>query len=167
VLEKAAAGAYLGPLTFHILSRAIKDGLISFNRKDEFLSWPTLQTKDLNAFQHEPLTGKGLVAELFGKDELDALRSFMYIASIVTERGGLISAAAVAAAVEKAGEGYDPLVPVRIAVEGTTFVIYKGMRSALESYLHIMLNKNKPRSYAIAPVEQASLLGAAVAALSK
>jgi len=41
------------------------------------------------------------------------------------------------------------------------------MRPALESYLHIMLNRDKPRSYAITPVEQASLMGAAVAALVK
>jgi hexokinase len=46
-------------------------------------------------------------------------------------------------------------------------MIYKGMRKALDSYLHIMLNSGKPRSYVMAPVEQASLFGAAVAALSK
>ena len=166
VLEKAVSGAYLGPLTFHILCRAIKDGLFSFKKQDEFLSWPTMQTKDLNAFMHEPLSGAGAIGGLFGKDELDALRSFVYITSMVTERGGLFAAAMVAAAVDKAGEGFDPFIPVRIAVEGTTYLIYKGMRSALESYLHIMLNREKPRSYSIAPVEQASLFGAAVAALS-
>jgi hexokinase len=63
--------------------------------------------------------------------------------------------------------GHDPFAPVRIAVEGTTYMIYKGMREALESYLNVMLNLNKPRSYIIAPVEQASLFGAAVAALSE
>jgi hexokinase len=46
-------------------------------------------------------------------------------------------------------------------------MIYKGMRTALESYLHTMLFAEKPRTYVIAPVEQASLFGAAVAALSK
>jgi len=167
ILEKACSGAYLGPLTFHILCRAVKDGLVSFKRADEFLSWPTIQTRDLNTFLHEPLSGTGPIAELFGKDELDAITSFVYLASIVTERGGLLSAAVVAAAVEKTGAGFDPFVPVRIAVEGTTYLVYKGMRTALESYLHIMLNRNRTRSYVIAPVEQASLLGAAVAALSK
>ena len=165
-MEKATSGAYLGPLTFHILSRAIKDGVLSFDKSDEFLSWPYMHTKDLNAFMHEPLAGKGPVGELFGKDERDALASFVYLTSIVTERGAIISAAVVAAAVEKAGAGFDPFVPVRVAVEGTTFMIYKGMRNALESHLHVMLNREKPRSYIIAPVEQASLLGAAVAALS-
>ena len=172
-LEKAAAGAYLGPLTFHILKQAIYDKLFSFRKQDEFLSWPTLETRYLNEFMHEPLARKGMIGELFGKDERDALACFVYLTSIITERGGLLSAGIVAAAVEKAAAayegapGFDPFVPVRVAVEGTTYMIYKGMRSALESYLHIMLNGKKPLSYAIAPVEQASLMGAAVAVLSK
>jgi hexokinase len=166
-LEKASSGAYLGPLTFHILKQAVKDGVLKFGKSDEFLAWPTLQTRDLNAFMHEPLAMQGPIGALFGKDERSALASFVYLTSIVTERGALLAAAAVAGAVEKAGSGYDPFVPVRVAVEGTTYLIYKGMRAALESWLHVMLNKGKPRSYAVAPVEQASLFGAAVAALSK
>jgi hexokinase len=46
-------------------------------------------------------------------------------------------------------------------------MVYKGMRRALESHLHQMLITKKPRPYVISPVEQASLFGAAVAALSK
>jgi len=169
-LEKAVAGAYLGPLTFHILRRAVREDVLSFRGAEEFLSLPGLQTRDLNEFMHEPLSGKGLLAELFGKDDRDGLAGFVYLASIVAERGALLAAALVAAAVEKTAAAYDsecdPFVPVRVAVEGTTFMIYKGMRSALEAHLHVMLNRDKPRSYAIAPVEQASLLGAAVAALT-
>ena len=165
-MEKASSGAYLGPLSFHVIKQALKDGLLSFKKQEEFLSWPILQTKDLNAFMHEPLAGRGPIGELFGKDERQALASFVYLASIVTERGAVFSAAVLAAAVEKASAGFDPFVPVRVAVEGTTYMIYKGMRKALESHLHVILNKRKPRSYTIAPVEQASLLGAAVAALS-
>jgi len=73
----------------------------------------------------------------------------------------------LAATVIKAGGGYEPYSPVRVAVEGTTYLIYKGMRRALESHLHQMLIKEKPRPYIVSPVEQASLFGAAVAALSK
>ena len=165
-LEKAAAGGYLGPLTFHFIKQAVRDGLIKFRRSDEFLSWPTMQTKDLNAFQHEPLNMQGPIASLFGPDEIDALACFCYLTSIVTERGAMLSAAVVAGAVERISAGFNPFSPVRIAVEGTTFMIYKGMRNALESWLHIMLNNGKPRSYSVTPVEQASLFGAAVAALS-
>jgi hexokinase len=165
-LEKAAAGAYLGPLTFHILKQAFADGVLRFNRSAEFAAWPNLETRTLNEFMHTPLAMEGPIGELFGKDELDAIRSLAYLTSIVTRRGAVFSAAVVAAAVERMDTGDDPFAPVRIAVEGTTYMIYKGMREALESYLNIMLNLKKPRSYIIAPVEQASLFGAAVAALS-
>ncbi|MDR1108897.1 MAG: hexokinase [Spirochaetaceae bacterium] len=164
-LEKSTAGAYLGPLTLHILKQAVRDGVLNFKKSGEFLSRPTLQTRDLNAFMHAPLTGEGPIGELFGPDEADALTSLVYLTSLVTERAALFSAALVAAAVERTGAGYDPLVPVRVAVEGTTYVMYKGMREALESYLHTILVSPMPRSYVISPVEQASLFGAAVAAL--
>jgi hexokinase len=164
--EKASSGAYLGPLTLHILKTAVREGLLKFRKSDTLLSWPTLQTKDLNGFMHAPLAMEGPLAELFGPDERDAIATLSYLTSIVTKRGALLSAAVVAAVVERTGAGYDPFVPVRIAVEGTTYMIYKGMREALESWLHVMLNRDGPRSYVIAPVEQASLLGAAVAALS-
>ncbi|MCL2205653.1 MAG: hexokinase, partial [Treponema sp.] len=95
-----------------------------------------------------------------------ALSSVVYLASIVTERAALLSAAMVAAAVEKSGDCFDPFAQGGIAVEGTTYIRYSGMRRALESYLHVMLNRKKPRPYTIAPVQQASLLGAAAAALS-
>jgi hexokinase len=73
----------------------------------------------------------------------------------------------LAATVQRLNAGLEPYSPVRIAVEGTTYMIYKGMRRAIESHLHQMLSKEKPRPYVISPVEQASLFGAAVAALSK
>jgi len=167
LLEKASAGAYLGPLTFHILKQAINDDVLAFKRSAEFASWPALETRYLNEFMNAPLSKEGPVGELFGNDELDAIRSFAYLTSIVTKRGAMFSAAIVAAAVERMDKGYDPFAPVRIAVEGTTYMIYRGMREALESYLHVMLNRDKPRSYIISPVEQASLFGAATAALSR
>ncbi|GHU96799.1 hexokinase [Spirochaetia bacterium] len=164
--EKASSGAYMGPLTLHILKQAVREGLFTFKKSDELLAWPTLQTRDLNEFMHAPLTGEGPLGRLFGPDERDAIATLSYLTSIVTKRGALFSAAVVAAMVEKTGAGCDPFVPVRIAVEGTTYMIYKGMRESLEASLHLMLNRDGPRSYVIAPVEQASLLGAAVAAFS-
>jgi hexokinase len=66
--------------------------------------------------------------------------------------------------VERIQSEYEPYAPIRIAVEGTTFMVYKGMRRSLEAWLHTMLVKDRPRPYVLAPVEQASLFGAAVAA---
>jgi hexokinase len=171
-LEKAAAGAYLGPLTLHILKQAVKDGVIRFEKSGELLAMPHLETRTFNEFARAPLAAEGPVGSLFGPDEDGALGSVQYLASIITERAALFSAAVLAATVERimaggGGFGFEPYAPVRIAVEGTTYLIYKGMRPALEAWLHLMLVRDRPRPYVIAPVEQASLFGAAVAALSK
>jgi hexokinase len=164
--EKACAGAYLGPLTLHILQRAVRDKALRFKKAGEFLAWQTLQTRDLNAFLRAPFSAEGPMGKLFDTDERDALSAAVYLASLLTERAALFSAAVVAAMVDRTGAGYDPAAPVRIAVEGTTYAAYHGLRRALESYLHAMLSRIGPRNYSIAPVEQASLFGAAVAALT-
>jgi hexokinase len=149
------------------MKQAIRDKVLVFKKADEMIALPTLQTRDVNEFMHDPLTGKGPIGALFGADERDALSSFVYLTSVITKRAGIFTSTAIAAAIEKMSAGYDPMVPVRVAVEGTTYVIYKGLRETLESNLHILMNAKGPRSYIISPVEQASLFGAAVAALSK
>jgi len=166
-LEKATAGAYLGPLTLHILKQAITDNVIQFKKSDELMGMQHLETRYLNEFTHSPLCAQGPIGSLFSPDENDALAAVQYITSIVTERAALFSAAVLAAIVERINPGFEPYSPVRIAVEGTTYMIYKGMRRSLESYLHQMLYRDKPLPYVISPVEQASLFGAAVAALSR
>jgi hexokinase len=166
-LEKASAGAYLGTLTLHILKQAIKDKVLCFKKSDELLNMVQLETRFLNEFTHAPLSSNGPLGSLFAPDESDALATVQYITSIVTERGALFSAAVLAATVLKTDSGYEPYSPVRIAVEGTTYLIYKGMRRSIESYLHQILFREKPRPYTVSVVEQASLFGAAVAALSK
>jgi hexokinase len=166
-LEKATAGAYLGPLTLQILKQAIKDKVLQFNKSQEFLEMPHLETRSLNEFTHAPLVAQGPLGSLFAPKESGALAAVQYLVSIVTERGALFSAAVLAATILKTDASYEPYSPVRVAVEGTTYLVYKGMRRSLESYLHQMLFREKPRPYVVSPVEQASLFGAAVAALSR
>ncbi|MDR1232343.1 MAG: hexokinase [Spirochaetaceae bacterium] len=167
--EKVSAGAYLGPLSLHILKQAVRDGVLSFKKQDEFLAWPTLETKDLNTFMRFPLAKEGKVAVLFDDDERDALASLACLVSIITRRGALVAASVLAGTAEHIAERVFPysFAPIRIAVEGTTFLMYKGMRQALESYLFRMLDREKPIPYVMSPVENASLNGAAVAALCK
>jgi hexokinase len=46
-------------------------------------------------------------------------------------------------------------------------MVVRGLRPAFEAYLHQMLSQKAPRRVVVSPVEQASLFGAAVAALSR
>jgi hexokinase len=165
-LEKATSGAYLGPLTFHILKQAINDKVIRFKKSDEFLAMPQLGSRILNQFLRTPLAAEGPLGSLLGPDEGGALAAIQYIASIITERGALFAASVLAATVERMQAGFEPYSPVRIAVEGTTYMVYKGMRRSVDAWLHTLLFREKPRPYVISPVEQASLFGAAVAAVS-
>ena len=167
LLEKASSGAYLGPLTLHILKQAVKDKLITFAKSDELLAMPTLETRYLNDFSRASLLREGPLASLFENSETAALAATQYITSIITERGALFSAAALAATIIKTNAGLEPYAPVGVAVEGTTYLIYKGMRRSIESWLHQIMIHDFPCSYVVAPVEQASLFGAAVAALSR
>lgn len=166
-LEKTTSGAYIGPLTQHILKQAVRDKVVRFAKSGEFLAMPQIETRYLNEFSRFPLAGEGPIGSLFAKDEGDALAAVQYLASIVTERGALFSAAVIAAMLERMQASGEPYAPVRIAVEGTTYMLYKGMRRSLDSWLHMLLYREKPCPYIIAPVEQASLFGAAVAAISK
>jgi hexokinase len=159
------AGAYLGDLSLTILKQAVADGLLRFARADELLARKALQTRDLNAFLHAPLSGDGGFGGLFSKGEQDAISTVVYLCSIINERAALLSAGILAGTVLHMDAGRDPNRPVRIAVEGTTYLIYHQVRRSLEAYLHTMINRSGPRAYIIAPVEQASLFGAAVAGL--
>jgi hexokinase len=160
--EKASAGAYLGPLTLHILKRAALDGVLRFKKSAALLALPSLQTLELNEFLNNPLALKGPLGSLFDRDERDALASTSYLASIISERAALLAAVIIAGAVEHINAGFDPHAPVRIAVEGTTYIRYFQIRKALCAHLHRLLSAHSPRYYIISPVEQASLFGGAV-----
>jgi hexokinase len=163
--EKATAGAYLGPLSLHILKRAVKDGVLCFRRSAELLAMERLMTRDLNILLQAPLSLGGPVGRLFERDEADALKTLLYIESILTERAALTAASMLAAVVEHCGEAYNPLAPVRIAVEGTTFSVYHFLGEALRARFHTIINSGSQRFCIMEPVKQASLFGAAAAAL--
>jgi hexokinase len=164
--EKATAGAYLGPLSLHILKRAVKDGVLRFRRSSELLATERLATKDLNLLLQAPLSLAGPLGSLFGADEAGALKTLMYIEAILTERAALVAASILAAVVEHCGAACNPFAPARIAVEGTTFSVYHFLQEALRARFHGIVNRAGPRFYLIEPVKQASLFGAAAAALT-
>lgn len=163
--EKVISGAYLGPLSLHILKRAVKDGLLRFEKSAELLAMDRLATKEINEFLQAPLVAGGPIASLFAPDEDDARKTVICLESIITERAALITASALAAIASHCGSARDPLAPMRIAVEGSTFSMYHFLEEAVRARLRSMLNADGPRFCVVQTVEQASLFGAAVAAL--
>jgi hexokinase len=164
--EKAVSGAYLGPLYLFILKDAIRAGVVRARHQEELLALPSLASGTLNDFLHAPFSRKGGLSALFDADETEAVSAAVRIGAILSERAGLFAAALVAGTVEHVNGGTTPESPIRIAVEGTTFLRFFHLREALEAHLHAALFAKSPRFYLLRPVEQASLLGAAFAAAS-
>ncbi len=165
--EKTMSGAYLGGLVLFTLKQAVADGVLVLKDAASLSALASLPTKDVTSFMRAPLSGEGALSALLSKEGPETVSAATYLCSILIERAALFSAASVAAAAERTAAGYDPLSPIRVAVEGTTFMVVRGLRPAFEAYLHRMLCAKAPRRVVVAPVEQASLYGAAVAALTK
>ena len=165
--EKTMAGAYLGGLVLFMLKQALADGVLILSDPKALSGLAALPTKDVTSFMRAPYSGEGSLSALLCKEDRAAVSTATFLCSILIERAALFAAASIAAAVERTGAGFDPLSPVRVAVEGTTFMVVRGLRPAFESYLHQMLSAKAPRKVVVSPVEQASLFGAAVAALSR
>jgi hexokinase len=166
--EKACSGAYLGPLFHHIVARALSDGALRLKKADAFLqaeagAGKKFQTGEINEFLCNPFACSGRFGSLFDSDEREAIAGVLFLASIVSERAALLSACVLTGIIEHIAAGFDPIAPVRIAVEGTTYLRFYRLRAALESRLHTLLSAESPRYCTIAPVQQASLFGAAAA----
>ncbi len=165
-MEKTMAGAYLGGLALFTLKRAIQDGVLAMRNPEAILELAALPTLNVTAFLRSPFGGEGILSQVFSSEDREAASAAAFLLAILVERAGMFSAATVAAAAIRTDGGYDPLSPLRVAVEGTTFMVVRGLRTAFEAHLHRLLSYNAPRSLVISPVEQASLFGAAVAAFS-
>lgn len=165
--EKTMSGAYLGGLVLFMLKQAVADGVLRLSDPGTLTGMTSLPTKDVTSFMRAPRSGEGALSTLLAKEENDSVATVTFLCSILIERAALFSAASVAAAAERTSAGYDPLSPIRVAVEGTTFMVVRGLRPAFEAYLHRMLCAKTPRRIVVSPVEQASLYGAAVAALTR
>jgi hexokinase len=163
-MEKAIAGAYLGQLSLHVLKHAVRDGVLCFKKSAELLEMERLETKDLNTLLQAPFSLDGPLGKLFDSSEVDAIRSLVYIESIITERSALLAASSIAAVIKHCGGAYDPLTPVRVAIEGTTFSLFHFLCDAVKSHVHEMLNADSPQFCIMETVDQASLFGAATAA---
>jgi hexokinase len=163
--EKMISGAYLGPLCLQTIHKACDDGLFAKSAADALWQIPELDTKDMNAFLLYPYGNNPLAnACKQGKNE-DALTLY-YIADRLTERAAKLTAINLSAMAIKSGQGTDPTRPICIVAEGTTFYQMKGLKSRVEFYLKQYLENKLGIYYDIISVDNATLIGAAIAGLT-
>jgi hexokinase len=163
--EKMFSGAYFGPLCLKALQQANKQGLFSKAVSDELPGTEKLQTIDVNSFLLYPQGDNPLaVSCAVGNNQDRAV--VWYLLDGLIERAALVVAAMLSTVVIETDKGSDPCEPVCITAEGTTFYELKSLREKIESYLRSFLQDKHGRFFELVRVEDATLIGAAIAGLT-
>ncbi len=162
--EKMISGAYLGRLGFAVLRAAAEAGLFSPAATAELAGWELLSNKHLDDFcGGRPLTDNPFLAPVFCGADRDAVRR---LCTPVYARAAVLTAVNLASAILKTGEGHDPVSPVCVNVDGSTYyrTLTGDFQQRVQRELGALL---EPRgiAYELIRVEESPIIGAAVAGL--
>jgi hexokinase len=163
--EKMFSGGYLGSLCLKALQEACKQGLFSRTVSAELLRTEGLQTKDVNSFMRYPQGDNPLAVSCRGRTSQDRA-AVWYVLDGFIERAALVVAAMLSSVVIETDKGSDPCEPVCITAEGTTFYELKSLKEKIEDYLRSFLQDKHGRFFEFVHVEDATLIGAAIAGLT-
>jgi len=165
-LEKVSSGGYFGPLCSVVLQEAVEKDLFSDKAAAALKKLPVLKTLYPDNFLHNPQEEKNPLVEALKEGSEEDREILYWLIDGLLERAAKVIAGSLAALVLRNEGGHSPLHPVCLTVDGTTFYAYKNFRSRVESYLDAILVDKHQRYYEIIRVEDAPLLGAAIAALT-
>lgn len=164
IFEKMIAGVYMGTLGLTVLQCAARDGFFSKPVADGILGWTSLTTIDFDNFVANPYVAKGAFSELPLTDE--DRRAIQALGEPLFVRAANLTAVNIASAVLRCGEGHDPLHPVCVTIDGSTYYKTRScmFRSRVEQGLREILGKRGVYFDTIC-VEDAPLIGSAIAGL--
>ena len=165
VFEKMISGAYIGPLCQTTAVAAAQAGLFSAKVAGR-LTGITTTTRDISSFLSQPEGGENpLSMALDGVPEQDVTTLYCLVDALV-ERAAKLTAINLSSVALKSGKGRNPCRPVCIVAEGTTFYRLKSLRQKIECHLKQYLIEREQVYYEIVNVENATLIGAAIAGLT-
>jgi hexokinase len=163
--EKMISGAYLGPLFLRTAQKACTENMFSNNVAGSIWQMKTLDTKEMNDFLCWP-ESDNTIANICKQGNQDDVLTLYYIADRLAERAAKLTAINLSAMAVKSGQGTDPTKPICIVAEGTTFYQMKDLKFLTEFYLKQYLENKLGIYYEIISVENATLIGAAIAGLT-
>jgi len=165
IFEKMISGAYLGEICFLTIQKACEDGLFSSGAAEAISQMRGLETKQLNDFMFYPYGENPLATACKCGDSDDAIKLY-YLADRMVERAAKLAAVNLSAMAIKSGCDTRPDKPLCIVAEGTTFYQMKGLKSKVEFYLKQYLENEIGIYWEIVSVDNAALIGAAIAGLT-
>lgn len=164
--EKMISGAYIGSLTLEVIRTAVGDKLFSSAAAEKLLSINKLDTKQISDFLVEPTAPFHPLGEALLESSNYDNAMMMFLVKAIVERAAKLTAINLSAAVIKSNKGKNSKRPVCIVAEGTTFYKLAGLKEKVEQHLQEFLVGTKSRYYEIVYVDNATLIGAAIAGLT-
>ena len=161
--EKMISGAYQGPLALLVLKKAAETGLFSNECKKDILNISELNPVIMDSFLNNPDNTQNMLNK-FCTTKSDTIILFTLLDQLI-ERSAKLTASQLAAVVLKTDKGDDPTFPVSITADGTTYYKTRGLKFRTEFYLKDFLENKKNRYIEFSHIEDAPLIGAAVAGL--
>jgi len=166
IFEKMISGAYLGPICLRTIQAAIKEKLFSNITSEKLSAITKLSSKEVSDFMYSPQTsGSPLSKVISDVNEQDGVTLYWLIDRMI-ERAAKLAAINLSSVAIKCGKGKNPTRPICIVAEGTTFYHLTSLRQRIERYLRQYLVEKKGIFYEIINVENATLIGAAIAGLT-
>ena len=168
LLEKMISGAYQGSLVTEVIRKAISEGLFSKDFEERFNKVEKLNSKDIDEFCAYPYSDKYVLSSCVNhggsNSEKDRLTLY-YLIDGVFERAARLVAINLASIILKTGKGKNPLMPVCVTAERTTFYKSKLFRPKLDYYVRTYLNDTLGIYCEFVKAENATLIGTAIAGL--
>lgn len=164
--EKMISGAYLGGLCLFAARQAAREGFLSREAGRELARIEAFSTKDMNDFLLRPESPDNPMAAACRRLPSSDRSDLLQLLDSIVGRAAVLVAVTIAAPLVKTDRGRDPAVPVCVTVDGTTFWQLVSFRERVETALAATLSGERARAWQITAVDDAPLLGAAIAALT-
>lgn len=163
--EKMFSGAYLGGLATEVVKLAIKDKLFSDSLSREFENGFNFESRDIDDYLYYPPESENF-KRIFGSMSLKDRVFMYYLFDNLVERASVLASIILASAIIKSDKGKNPCNPICIIAEGSSFYKMKNFQSRVDHYLKKILSAYGDYHYEIHRIDNAIILGAAVAALT-
>ena len=166
-LEKKCSGAYLGAVAFYAIKAACKDGIFTEATAKALSSLESLTLIDMDSYLHSPLSNDTQLGKILAdcKATSDDYSALYLLCDAVVERSARYASAILAAAVIKSGEGKNPVKPVCVVCNGTTFYKTNYVKERVQGYLEQVLREQRSLFARLISVEDDITIGTAISGL--
>ena len=166
VFEKMISGAYFGPICLWTIHAAAKAKLFSGTVAEKLTGIKELSTKQVSDFTYNPQAGDSPLSAAIADAPEDDIATLYLLVDRMIERAAKLTAINLSSVAQKSGKGRNPTRPICIVAEGTTFYHLTSLKQRVEYYLKQYLVEKKNVSYQTINVDNATLIGAAIAGLT-